>query len=254
MADEIKIIKGAIEDHLGRIIHPDTEADQVLLPSGVTLDRAIEQIVARFANYLPMTGGTVSGPLGTDKNITVNQWGGISAGTDGTVVIGENCYKHPTNNTFHFARTHESMGARGIVMQNGRPGIWYFDIGSRATTADEQFTPKLISITSKSTVLDPDIDNVMENTIVDCTSTQNGPGQDWYYIQHIGHSSDPTNYATQIAYAFNTVDVKRRRKVNGQWQPWEPFLTQSNTPAHYYATWEPLATDGKDGDVWDVYV
>ena len=254
MATEKTIVKGAIEDHLGRVLHPDTEADLVIRPNGETAEAAFQRLMALFINYLPMTGGTLSGPLGTDKTITVNQWGGISAGTDGTVVFGENCYKHPTSNTFHFARTHESMGARGIVFQNSQPGIWWFDTGHRATTADEAFVPNSAPLTKQPTALVTSIDTIADNTVVDCNDVPNGPGADWYYIETICHSNDPQQYRTQIAYAFHSTDVKRRRMSAGVWSQWEPFLTQSNTPAQYYATWEPLATDGKDGDVWDVYV
>jgi hypothetical protein len=250
-----EIIKGALEDHQGRIMYPDTEADQVMLPNGVTVDKMVEQILARFASYLPMTGGTVSGPLGVDKTITVNQWGGISAGTDGNVVIGENCYKHPTNNTFHFSRTHGSMGARGIVFQNGQPGIWYFDTGSRATTADEQFTPTLISLTDKSTKdINGDMNNITENGLYNGTSLANAPSEGWYWVNVFNHNIDPTKWVSQIAYDFNSTKIYRRSCVYGTWTPWDMILTQSNAPSHYYYTREPLATDGKDGDVWDVYV
>lgn len=248
------IIKGALEDHLGRILHPDTEADQVTFSDGKNAEQKIADLLAALANYIPVTGGIVSGTLGTHRaNIHISEWGRISVGTSGHVLIANNAYLHPTLNTFHFASTHDSVGARGILLQNGVPGIMYFDTGLLTTTADAVFTPILKPLTKKPTDAVRDLDDIAENTIVDCTSVTNGPGSEWYYVQHIGHSSNPSLYATQIAYAFNSVDVKRRRKINGVWTPWEPFLLQSNTPAHYYATWEPLPTDGKDGDSWDVY-
>ncbi len=255
MAETI-IMKGALEDHLGRVIHPDTEADQVLRPNGETAEAAFLRLLAMFSNYLPMTGGTVGGPLGTDKTFTVNMWGGISAGTDGSVVFAENCYKHPTNNTFHFARTHESMGARGIVLQNGQPGIWYFDTGSRATTADEQFTTPLISMTDKSTrnVSSRNMNDIRENGFYDGTDMTNAPGTGWFWFDVINHSLNPDQWCTQIAYQFGENTIYQRNQANGNWGPWEKILNTGNSPTLHYATWEPLATDGKEGDVWDVYV
>ena len=248
------VIKGPLEDHRGRVLHPDTDADQVLLNNGMTVEQQIAALLQKFASYLPVTGGIVNGTLGTHQaNIHISEWGRISVGTSGHVMIANNAYIHPTQNTYHFANTHESVGARGILLQNGIPGIMYFDTGHMATTADAVFSPSFKPLVKKQTEPVLDLNNITENTIIDCTSVSDGPGQDWYYVQHIGHSSDPANYATQIAYAFNTIDVKRRRKVNGQWKPWEPFLFQSNTPAIYYSQAEPTAADGKDGDVWDVY-
>lgn len=254
MAETI-IMKGALEDHLGRIIHPDTEADQVMTADGKTAEEKLAELLANFSKYMPLTGGTFSGPIGTDKTITVNQWGGVSAGTDGIVVFAENAYKHPTKNTYHFARSHASMGARGIVLSPNTAGVWYFDTGKIATTQDAEFSPTLISITDKATkAFTGNLNNITENTIVDGNGLTNGPGADWYYIQHIAHSANPVEWATQIAYAFHTTDVKRRSKQGGVWSAWEPFMTASNTPTQHYSTVAPTAADGKDGDVWDVYV
>lgn len=251
----IEIIKGALEDHLGRVIHPDTEADQVIRPNGETAEAALQRILALFGNYLSLGGGTVNGPLATSKTFTVNQWCGVSAGSDGIVVIAQNAYKHPTNNTFHFSRTHESMGARGIVLQNGQTGIWYFDTGSRATTIDEQFVPTLISLTDKSTKdISGDMNNVIENGIYNGATITNAPSDGWYWVQVINHSINPTVWITQIAHDFYSTNSFRRTCINGTWGKWDMILTEGNTPAQYYATREPLATDGKDGDVWDVFV
>lgn len=253
----IEIIKGALEDHLGRVIHPDTEADQVIRPNGETAEAALQRISALFASYLPMTGGTVNGPLGTSSTFTVNQWGGISAGTDGTVVIAQNAYKHPTNNTYHFARTHGTMGAMGIVLQNGHPGIWYFDTGDRATAENEQFTPTLISLTDKSTkdISGTDLNSLYENGIYNGIQLTNGPTTgDWYWVRVTNHNLDSTKWILQEAFTFGNTRAWRRVCANGVWSAWDEMLTQSTAPAHHYATWAPLATDGKDGDVWDVYV
>ena len=253
---EKTIMKGALEDHLGRLIYPDTQSDQVIRENGKTVEESLADLLAKFANYLPLTGGFVSGDLRMGRGIhTINNWGCFSAGTDGSVVIAENAYKHPSNNTFHYVATHATMGARGIVFRNGQPGVWYFDTGNIATTADAEFAPTLISITDKSTKqFTGDLNNLTENTIVDCRNLADGPGEEWYFIQNISHSGDPVNWGTQIAYALFSSDVKRRRKNGGVWSPWDPFLTPINTPTLHYSTAHPTAADGKDGDAWDVYV
>ena len=252
---EVTIMKGALEDHLGRIIYPDTAADQVITEDGKTAEEKLAELLANFSKYLPLAGGTVTGDVKTSKgNYHVNQWGCFSAGSDGIVMLAENAYKHPTNNTYHYAATHPSMGARGIVFRSGVQGVWYFDTGLIATTANAQFNPNLISITDKATKnYTGNLNNITENTIVDGNAMENAPTADWYFVQHIAHSGG-TTYATQIAYSFFSPDVYRRRKSQGGWSTWEPFLTPSNTPTQHYSTVAPTASDGKDGDVWDVYV
>lgn len=253
---ETTIMKGALEDHLGRIIHPDTEADQVMTQNGKTVDVMLAELLANFDNYLSITGGTIRGNVHTYRGkYHVNTWGVLSTGADGTVVLAENAYIHPVNNTFHYANSHASMGARGIVFRNGIKGVWYFDTGSISTTDGVAFTPTLISITDKATKqYTGDLNNIRENTLVDGTAMANAPGTGWYFVQHISHSNDASYYATQIAYAFLSTDVYRRRMVQGVWTAWEPFMTPSNTPTQHYSTVAPTASDGKDGDVWDVYV
>lgn len=255
MAEKI-IMKGALEDHLGRIIYPDTEADQVMTADGKTVDVKLAELLSKFASYLPLAGGTITGDLKTSKgNYHANSWGCFSAGSDGVVMIAENAYKHPTNNTYHYSTTHSTMGARGIVFRNGFAGIWYFDTGSIATTANATFTPTFISITDKTTKrFTGNLNDIAENTVVDGLNVTNAPGTNWYFVQHFAASQSPSLYATQIAYAFHSTEVAIRRKVNGTWSAWEPFMTQSNTPTQHYSTAAPTASDGKDGDVWDVYV
>ena len=253
---EKTIMKGALEDHLGRIIYPDTEADQVMTKNGKTVEEWLAELLAKFGSYLPIAGGTISGDVKTNYGkYHVNTWGVLSAGTDGTVVLAENAYIHPANNTYHFANDHASMGARGIVFRNGIQGVWYFDTGSIATTAGAAFTPNLVSITDKATKLHSgnDLNNITDNALIDGNTMANAPDSDWFYVQHFTHSQNKS-HATQIAYAFFTSDVYRRRKDKGVWTPWEPFLTPSNTPTQHYSTAAPTASDGKDGDVWDVYV
>lgn len=254
MAD---VIKGALQDHLGRVMHPETETDQVIRPNGETAEATLQRLLGMFASYLPLTGGSINGSLGISGTFTVNQWGGVSAGTDGSVVFGENCYKHPTNNTFHFSRTHVSMGARGLVFQNGQPGVWYFDTGSRATTQDETFSPVLISLTDKSTIdkSGTDLNSLYENGVYNGIQMTNAPTTgDWYWVRVTNHNLDKTKWVLQEAFTFGNTRAWRRVCSNGLWTLWDEVLTQSTAPAHHYATWEPLATDGKDGDVWDVYV
>lgn len=255
MAEKI-IMKGALEDHMGRIIYPDTEADQVMTQNGKTVEERLADMLVNFAKYLPLTGGTISGDVKTaNGNYQVNLWGSVSSSTDGTVMIAENAYLHPTNNTYHYINDHEVLGARGIVLGPHALGAFYFDTGRVAARAHEAFTPTLIPLHNKTaTLFTGDLNTITDNALVDGTDLVNGPGSGWYYIQHITHSSNPTKWATQIAYAFNSTDVKRRTMRSGVWQEWEPFMTQSNTPTQHYSTVAPTASDGKDGDVWDVYV
>ena len=254
--EETTVTKGALEDHLGRIIYPDTAADQVMTEDGKTVAEKLVELLDNFSRYMPLVGGAITGDLKTTNgNYYANRWGCVSASADGTVMIAENAYLHPVNNTYHFAESHASMGARGIVFRSGFSGVWHFDTGNVATTASAEFAPVLISITDKSTKnYTGDIDNITENMVIDFSGVANSPGTGWYFIQHISQSTDPVNNATQIAYALNSADVKRRRKSGGTWSAWESFLTESNTPTQYYSTVAPTAADGKDGDVWDVYV
>ena len=253
MAETI-IMKGALEDHLGRIIYPDTEADQVMTQNGKTVEERLADLLANFAKYLPLTGGTINGNVTTQGGkYSANSWGQFSAGTDGTVMLAENAYIHPTNNTYCFANTHATLGARGIILRNGFAGIWYFDTGNISTTAGAVFTPTFISMTDKRTQnFTGNLNDIAENMVIDCYNVANSPGSGWYYIQHISHSLDPANNATQIAYGLNNADVFRRRKSAKVWSAWEPFMTASNTPTQHYSTVAPTAADGKDGDVWDV--
>ena len=43
--EQTVIIKGALEDDQGRIIHPDTEADQVVHSDGKTLEQKLSELV-----------------------------------------------------------------------------------------------------------------------------------------------------------------------------------------------------------------
>lgn len=256
MSEETIIMKGALEDHLGRIIHPDTEADQVMTQNGKTVEEMLAELLANFANYFPLTGGRLNGNLWVGgKMITLPNFGTVMCTNDGTVLFGCNVYLHTVNNTYHYMATHASMGAKGIVMRFGQPGIWYFDTGSIATVANAEFTPTLISLTDKSTKeFTGDLNSITENTIIDCTGRANGPGEGWYFVQHISHSADPVNWATQIAYSLNSNDVKRRRKNGGVWTAWDRLLNESAYHTMFYSTAQPTASVGKNGDVWDVYV
>lgn len=255
MADETTIIKGAIEDHMGRVLHPETEGDQVVMENGKLLPTALQEIIARFANYLPLNGGTVNGNLkvGNGK-LDVFRYANISAGSDGTVMFSNNAYIDYATSKIRYSFDHPDFGARGLVMRYNSPGIWYFDTGNSQTVANQEFTPTLISMTDKRTELfTGDLNNVTENMVIDGQDVANAPGTGWYYIVHISHSNDPVKWSMQLAFSFHNPDIRYRIKRGGEWSGWNAVLLDSTTPTHYYSTVAPTAADGKDGDVWDVY-
>lgn len=117
--------------------------------------------------------------------LNINSWGDISAGNDGMFLLGQNCYKNASNNKYYYSNTHASMGARGIVFQYGADatrGVYYFDTGSLATTADTEFTPAWLKILDNAGRLiarngtdytTPQVRNVIEST-ADPSSGANG--------------------------------------------------------------------------------
>lgn len=96
---------------------------------------------------LPKAGGTMTGLLNLNGigGLKSNVWVNISAGINGVVLIGVNCYIEYSTAKYKYANTHASLGARGIVFnwgssaENAQP--FFFDMGSIATTAGQEFTP-----------------------------------------------------------------------------------------------------------------
>lgn len=98
---------------------------------------------------LPRSGGRITGRL------TIQSWSSYSAGTNGNVVMGQNCYLHPTDGTFRFENNHPNMGARGIYMtytKSGANRVFMFDTGLRETVQDDMFTPVLKEISGVDAV------------------------------------------------------------------------------------------------------
>lgn len=269
-------IKGTLEDHLGNKMHPETLAVQVKTADGKTvevkLDELLEKItalvskdqaldakdaelLAKFAQYLPTSGGAINGSLqisgGAGLNLSI--WGGISAGPDGAVLIGQNCYKDSKTNKYHFTNTHGNMGARGIVFLLGWKDAYIFDTGSRATTAGEEFTPALYKILTEK-----------GGNIAGLTVTGNGSnnlslvGTDHVYMQiyrtgiaggrsaYIGYGGvgDPdVTVANTIPGGAVKIISAGGLTVNG-----------TKVPKILRSTAAPTASDGEDGDVWHQYV
>jgi len=73
------------------------------------------------------------------RNYTASDWADFSANSGGQMLLANNAYTDG-NNSWKYANTHPSMGARGIRM-SVTGGIEMFDTGSIATTAGVTFTP-----------------------------------------------------------------------------------------------------------------
>lgn len=145
MADTKTIIQGALEDEQGRVLHPETEATQVSTTDGKTVETKLAELLAEFSKYLPKNGGgTIS--AGNLKiymgHLIVGEWASISSGSDGLCLIAQNAYKDKASNRYYYENTHTSIGARGILLKPWGGSIQYFDTGSIATTAGQEFTPE----------------------------------------------------------------------------------------------------------------
>lgn len=248
-------IKGTLEDHLGNKMHPETLAVQVKTADGKTVEVKLAELLAKFSQYLPLTGGNVTGDLALsgERGLNVSSWGCISAGSDGSVLFGQNCYKHPRTNKIHFMHTHSGMGARGVIFIFGRPGTFIFDTGARATTADEELTPQI------QPVLTSDYPTANGMAV-----TGNGSnnlslvGTDHVYMQiyrtgiaggrsaYIGYggAGDPdVTVANTISGGAVKIISAGGLTVNG-----------TKVPKILRSTAAPTASDGEDGDVWHQYV
>ncbi|RJX40044.1 hypothetical protein D3P09_11760 [Paenibacillus pinisoli] len=100
--------------------------------------------------YLLKTGGTMTGALAVNqsvsagssegRNLIAGPWGDVSSNSDGHFLISGNAYT-TGNNEYRYAKTHSTVGARGIRFSAFGGGLHFFETGSHATTADVAFTP-----------------------------------------------------------------------------------------------------------------
>ena len=228
------IVKGRMEDHLGRQFHPMSEAALIAMANGKSVETAVAELLAMFAEYLPLSGGgTVNGKINiTNGRLDVNQWATISAGTDGFMMLGQNCYKGPTDNAYYFRNTHSDLGARAIVFRyGGNSGISWFDTGMIATTADQEFTPTFRSLTNPEgeLITGQDLNNLTANGFFCGSTLTNAPfaSSDWWYVINRHLTDNATAYITQTAIAVNQNAIYTRTRRNNQWQPWERIATVS---------------------------
>lgn len=278
MADTTSILKGSFEDSLGRKLHPDTDAERVAMADGKSLEAKVAELLSMFSGYLPLSGGgTVSGRINVDNGrIDVNQWGSLSAGSDGFVLLGHNCYKHPTNNKYYYRNAHDSLGARGVIFRHGgNSGVAWFDTGLIATTADTEFTPDIKSLTTPDAELisGQDLNAITKNGTYCGENLENAPDVDWWYVWTQNLTNNSTNYVCQIVSGVNRLAMYFRIKRNGSWLGWSQLLTESGgtisgtlnvtgslqvkgvrVPAQYISAQAPSNSQGADGDTWDVYV
>ena len=214
------------------------------------------ELVAELAKKIGNTGGTISGELviRDSKGLNISTWGSISAGTDGHVLMGQNCYKHPTKNTYHFKNTHENIGAKGIVFMLGMEGVYIFDTGSRATTADEEFTPKIHRVmTEKGGNFGGHVhiygngsenlalvgaDHVFMQFFRDgVTNGRSG------YIGYPGAAAPNLEIANLVPNGYISINAPDGLHIRGH-----------KIPRTIRSTSAPNSVDGEDGDVWHQYV
>lgn len=273
MAEVTTIMKGQLQDHLGRVLHPDSEADQISTKDGKSVDTKLEELLAKFAEYLPKNGGgDITGNVNINLGrMSISNWGSISSGTDGHVMYAQNAYKNPVDNKYYYLQTHSNMGARGIVFRHGAPGIYWFDMGLIATTADAEFTPTFIRLDKPEAeiISNQDLDTITVNGAYCGTNMSNAPGGslDWFYINVLHLNDNSIAYVSQIARWVNGTSMYVRSRINGTWSAWKEIITENGgnitgdltirgqkVPAYYASTSAPTPSDGQDGDVWDVYV
>lgn len=234
MAEVSTVLKGTLEDHLGRVLHPDSEADQILCEDGKSVETRLAELLAAFAGYLPLNGGgTVNGNLELQGgNFTASGWAGVSAGSDGFVLFGKNCYKHPTNNRYYYQNTHENIGASGIILKYGHEGVYWFDMGTIATVKDQEFTPDIKSLTNPDAPLisGQDLDSLTQNGTFCGNTMTNTPfaSSDWFWVFVNNLTNNSANYVSQTAVAVNQEAIYTRTRRNGVWGAWARVATISS--------------------------
>lgn len=252
MADTTTIIAGQLQDHLGRVLHPESEAGHIGTRDGKSVETKLAELLAKFAEYLPLSGGgTVSGLLNiTGGRVDVNQWASLSAGSDGFVMLALNAYKGPTDNKYYYRATHANIGARGIIFRyGGDGGISWFDTGMVATTADQEFTPDIKSLTRPDAELisGQDLNNLTANGHYCGQNITNAPfsSTDWWYVFVQNLTDNSVNYCTQTAIAVNQNAVYTRMRRNGTWQAWDRLSTITSGGG---ASYIPIPTGGPDSE------
>ena len=234
MAEVSTVLKGALEDHLGRVLHPDSEADQILCEDGKSVETRLAELLAAFAGYLPLNGGgTVNGAIKINNGkLEINKWGVVSTGSDGFVLIAQNAYKDPVKNTYHYAHTHENVGARGIEFKHGQPGVWWFDQGMIPTTEGQEFAPSFRSMTNPDAALisGQDLDSLTQNGTFCGNTMTNTPfaSSDWFWVFVNNLTNNSANYVTQTAVAVNQEAIYTRTRRNGVWGAWARVATISS--------------------------
>ena len=229
MADNI--LKGRLEDHLGRVLHPDSEADQISTVDGKSVETKLAELLAKFAEYLPKNGGgDITGSVNINLGrMSISNWGAFSSGTDGHVMYAQNAYKNPYDNKYYYLQTHDNMGAKGILMRHGAPGIYWFDTGMVPTVKDQEFTPtfKRLDKPDADLITGADLNNLVENGVYcgeKLTPSPDG-GTDWWYVWVQNLSGNSSSYVSQIAIGVNHFAIYARNRINGGWGTWDQIIT-----------------------------
>lgn len=225
------IMRGRLEDHLGRVLRPESEAKQILMDDGLSLEDKVAAMMALFSGYIPKQGGgDITGNLNiTNGRMSISNWGAFSSGTDGHAMYAQNAYKDPVTNKYFYLQTHESMGAKGIVMRHGAPGIYWFDTGMIPTVKDQEFTPVFQRLDKPDAALvnGKDLNQITENGVYCGDKLSNAPGSDWYYVFVQNLTNSGNNYCVQRAFGVNDQEAWYRTLINGTWKPWEKFLSSA---------------------------
>lgn len=309
------IIKGQLEDHNGRVLHPKSEAALVIMSDGKSVETKYAELLDKLAGYLSLDGGgDITGNVNINLGrLSISNWGAFSSGTDGHVMYAQNAYKNPIDNKYYYLQTHESMGAKGVLMRHGADGLYFFDTGMIPTVADQEFTPKFRRLDRPDAELinGAELDNLTQNGIYCGNSLTNAPfgSADWWWVFVQNLTNSAAAYVTQTAVAVNQEATYTRTRRNGVWGIWTRLATIASDgnsayipiprrgpesarggyvgypdggtmlyltnetggpinisstagvlingqriPVQYYSTSAPSASDGQDGDVWDVYV
>ena len=103
------------------------------------------------------------------------------------------------------------MGARGIVFRHGQPGIYWFDMGFIATTAEEEFTPEFQRLDKPDAQLVTGVNlNELKMNGVYCgqqlTQSPDG-GTDWWYVGVQNLSGNSSSCVNQFAIGVNSFAI-----------------------------------------------